>query len=58
MSNCGVAFLLERIAAAIGLSDAGSGAETTFWAVRKFLEALARDWPELLPEYERLYKAL
>ena len=20
-----------------------------------FLEALARDWPELLPEYERLY---
>jgi DNA repair photolyase len=22
-----------------------------------FLEALARDWPELLPEYERLYRA-
>ncbi|MFL6016976.1 MAG: BTAD domain-containing putative transcriptional regulator [Gaiellaceae bacterium] len=37
--------VVERIAAAIGLSDSGGQTETTFWAVRKLFEALARDTP-------------
>jgi DNA-binding SARP family transcriptional activator/predicted ATPase len=40
--------ICDRIAAVIGLSDAGGGPETTFWAVRKLLEALARDRPLIL----------
>jgi len=37
--------VVERIAAAIGLSESGGQTETTFWAVRKLFEALARDAP-------------
>ena len=37
--------IAERIAAAIGLSEGGGRPETTFWAVRKLLEALARERP-------------
>ena len=33
--------------------EARAAGATGVWA--NFLEALARDWPELLPEYERLY---
>ncbi|MDQ3865672.1 MAG: AAA family ATPase [Actinomycetota bacterium] len=35
----------ERLLEAIGLSGAPVGGEETFWAVRKFLEALARPTP-------------
>jgi DNA-binding SARP family transcriptional activator/class 3 adenylate cyclase len=37
--------IVERIAAAIGLSESGGQTDTTFWAVRKLFEALARDAP-------------
>src|SRR3954470_10535689 len=37
--------ITERIAAAIGLSESGGQTDTTFWAVRKLLEALAADRP-------------
>jgi DNA-binding SARP family transcriptional activator len=42
------ALIVERISAAIGLSDAGGGSETTFWAVRRLFEALASDRPLVL----------
>jgi tetratricopeptide (TPR) repeat protein len=35
----------ERIASVIGLSGVSHALQETFWAARKFLEALARDWP-------------
>ena len=35
----------DRIAAAIGLTDAAGSKEETFWAARKFFEALARTRP-------------
>lgn len=35
----------ERVAGLVGLSGVASGAEESFWAVRKLLEALARDRP-------------
>ena len=37
--------IVERVAAAIGLSESGGQTETTFWAVRKLFEALARERP-------------
>ena len=37
--------VVERISAAIGLSESGGQTETTFWAVRRLLEALAREGP-------------
>jgi predicted ATPase/DNA-binding SARP family transcriptional activator len=40
--------IAERVGRAIGLSDAGGGSETTFWAVRKLFEALAREKPLVL----------
>jgi class 3 adenylate cyclase len=39
------AVIAERIAAALGLSDAPSTSEETFWAVRRLFEALARERP-------------
>jgi class 3 adenylate cyclase/tetratricopeptide (TPR) repeat protein len=39
--------VLERVRGAIGAGDA-SGGEETFWAVRKLVEALARDRPLVL----------
>jgi predicted ATPase/class 3 adenylate cyclase len=38
----------ERIAAAIGLTEATPDTQETFWAVRKFLEALSRERPLLV----------
>jgi class 3 adenylate cyclase/tetratricopeptide (TPR) repeat protein len=35
----------DRVAAAIGLGEAQGGIQETFWAVRRFLEFLARDRP-------------
>jgi class 3 adenylate cyclase/tetratricopeptide (TPR) repeat protein len=39
------AVVVERVAAAIGLEDATSSMQETFWAIRKLLEAVARDRP-------------
>jgi class 3 adenylate cyclase/tetratricopeptide (TPR) repeat protein len=38
------ALVAARVSELVGLADAGAG-EESFWAVRKFLEALARDRP-------------
>jgi class 3 adenylate cyclase len=40
-----VDFVSERLAATLGLSEASAPPEETFWAIRKLLEALARDRP-------------
>lgn len=37
--------IARRIAGAIGLADATDGVEETFWAVRRLLEAIARNGP-------------
>jgi class 3 adenylate cyclase/tetratricopeptide (TPR) repeat protein len=38
----------ERLAAAIGLGEAAGEIQETFWAVRRFLESLAREQPLVL----------
>ncbi len=40
--------IAERLAGAIGAAETGPGSEETFWAVRRFLEHLARDRPVIL----------
>jgi predicted ATPase len=37
--------ILDRVAAALGLSEGGGAIQETFWAIRKLFEALARDRP-------------
>jgi class 3 adenylate cyclase/tetratricopeptide (TPR) repeat protein len=38
----------ERVAGAVGLAEAPGDIRETFWAIRRFLEALARDRPVIL----------
>ena len=40
--------IAARLAGAVGTTEAGAGGEETFWAVRRFLEHLARDGPVLV----------
>ncbi len=40
--------IASRVGAAVGLAESGSATEETFWAVRKLLEAQARDQPLVL----------
>jgi class 3 adenylate cyclase/predicted Ser/Thr protein kinase/tetratricopeptide (TPR) repeat protein len=40
--------IAKRVAGAIGLAEAGGGREETFWALRRFLEHLARRRPLVL----------
>jgi class 3 adenylate cyclase/tetratricopeptide (TPR) repeat protein len=41
----GADFVADRLAATIGISDAVSPPEETFWAIRRLFEAIARDRP-------------
>jgi class 3 adenylate cyclase/predicted ATPase len=40
--------IAERLAGAVGTAEATPGGEETFWAVRRFLEHLAREQPVIL----------
>ena len=40
--------IAERLAGAVGTADSSPGGEETFWAVRRFVEHLAREGPVIL----------